>query len=327
MKIIDRNHRLSLARIAEASDSIDPVFKHSPQFVSEPLSSIFDCKLTLKVETINPIRSFKGRGADFFINNLVATGNRPRLACASAGNFGQALAYCCRKHDLDLTVFAAENANPYKIEKMRSFGATVQLKGNDFDIAKTAAKHWAIEHDALFAEDGMQTDFAEGAGTIAVELMTHIHTLDAILVPLGNGALLTGIARWVKAMSPNTHVVGICSAGAPAMMNSWQAGLRAKVIETETVNTIADGIAVRVPVPEAVADMHGIVDEVLLVDDTSIIQAMQMVYENHGMMVEPAGVVGLAALAENPTRFKEMHIATVLCGGNMTKQQIGMWLK
>src|ERR1700761_378828 len=148
------SHRLSLDKIAQAARSIDPVFLHSAQFVSEGLSAKFGCELTLKLETANPIGSFKGRGASFFVERLAASGRVKPMVCASAGNFGQALAYACRAHGLPLTIFASLHANPLKVAKMRGFGADVKLDGEDFDAAKIAAVQWAEENDAYMVEDG-----------------------------------------------------------------------------------------------------------------------------------------------------------------------------
>jgi len=237
---MDENHRLSLDNIADAARSIDPVFLHTPQFVSESLSARFGCELTLKVETANPIGCFKGRGASFFVERTATSGGAISMVCASAGNFGQALAYACRKHGFPLTVFASVHANPLKVTKMRGFGADVQLEGEDFDAAKIAAVRWAEANDACMVEDGRQTEIAEGAGSIGVELLASGKSFDAVLLPLGNGALLTGVARWVKAHSPETRIIGVSSAHAPAMHDSWKAG---RIIELKEARTIADGIA------------------------------------------------------------------------------------
>ena len=172
-------------------------------------------------------------------------------------------------------------------------------------------------------EDGRQSEIAEGAGSIGVELLASGQSFDAILLPLGNGALLTGVARWIKAHSPETRIIGVSSVHAPAMHDSWKAG---RIIECKQARTIADGIAVRIPIPEAVWDMNGIVDDVFLVEESSIHAAMKLLLEEERLIVEPAGVVGVAALVEH-AGFKEYgRIGTVLCGSNMTQGQIKTWL-
>jgi threonine dehydratase len=311
-------HRLSLDHISLAAKTIDPVFLDSPQFISNGLSANFGCDLTLKLETANPIGSFKGRGASFFIQQVIASNRVRPMVCASAGNFGQALAYACRSHGLPLTVFASIHANPLKVAKMRSFGATVVLEGEDFDAAKLAANQWATNNKTWMVEDGREPEISEGAGTIAVELLHRGDTFDAILIPLGNGALLTGIARWIKARAPATKVFGISSVHAPAMHDSWKAH---RIIEYPTAKTIADGIAVRIPIPEAVSDMNNIVDDVYLINESSIITAMKLLHEHERLLVEPAGAVGLAALVEHPTLSTFRRIATIVCGNNITHDQ------
>jgi threonine dehydratase len=314
-----QNHRLSLDSIAASVRTIDPVFLHTPQFTTETLSAKFRCELTLKVETLNPIGSFKGRGADYFVKQISASGPPPPMVCASAGNFGQALAYACRAKELSLTIFASVHANPLKVAKMKGFGATVYLQGEDFDAAKTAAAKWAEERGAFLVEDGRQKEIAEGAGSIGVELLASGKSFDALLIPLGNGALLTGVARWIKACSPATRIIGVCSVHAPAMHDSWKSG---RIIETKEARTVADGIAVRVPIPEALQDMNGLVDDVVLVKESSIHTAMKLLIEEERLMVEPAGAVGIAALLEHADLRQYERIGTLLCGSNITHNQI-----
>jgi threonine dehydratase/peptide deformylase len=315
-------HRLSLDAIAEAAKTIDPVFLNTPQYECEPLSQALGCRLLLKLETTNPIRSFKGRGADYFVSRIVARGDSRPLVCASAGNFGQALGYACRKHELDLVVFASEHANPLKVERMRSLGADVRLTGEDFDAAKAAAKAHAQTTGAWMVEDGREPEISEGAGAIGVELLARDDALDAVLVPLGNGAMLNGIARWLKAASPATAVFGVSSSGANAMERSWRSG---QVVELNRVDTIADGIAVRVPIPEAVEDMYGQVDDVLLVDDPSIVDAMRLLYTHAGLVTEPAGAAGVAAALAMSERFAGQRLATIVCGSNVSDQDAKAW--
>ena len=281
-------------------------------------SAALGVELTLKVETLNPIRSFKGRGASFFVRKSVLAGAIPGtgLVCASAGNFGQGLAHAGRTQGIPVTVFAAEGANPRKLARMRALGADVRLAGEDFDAAKAAGRAWARAQGLPFVEDGLEPWITEGAGTIGRELLACDAAFDAILVPLGNGALLNGVARWVKAASPATEIIGVCASGAPSMARSWRRGPGAPVVETERADTIADGVAVRVPIPEAVADMHGLVDDVLLVDDDVIRKAMSLVETHVGVVLEPAGALGVAAVLTARDRFASRAVATILCGGN-----------
>lgn len=315
-------HRLGLDAIERAARTIDPVFRASPQFVDGALSEALGAEVTLKLETANPIRSFKGRGADFFMAGLKASGDRSPLVCASAGNFGQALAYCAGKRGLALTVFASAAANPQKVERMRRLGARVKLEGQDFDAAKDAARRHAEQTGARMVEDGREAAISEGAGSIAVELLADDSVYDDILVPLGNGALLAGVARWFKAASPSTRVFGVCSSVADGMRRSMLSG---KLVHSDSVATIADGIGVRVPVPEALDDLRGLVDDVLAVDDAAIVDAMRLLFEGSGLVAEPAGAVGIAALLTD-RRFSGRRVATILCGSHVTPASLRAWL-
>jgi threonine dehydratase len=319
--------RIGVEGIAAAAAAMDPAFAHTPQFQSDPLCERLRMRMLCKVELLNPIRSFKGRGTHNLLRRMAADGGggpAAELVCASAGNFGQGLAYAGRQRGWPVRVFAAETANPYKVDRMRRLGAHVQLAGRDFDAAKDAARAYAAGRPgALHVEDGREAAIAEGAGTIAVELDRWPEPLDAVLVPLGNGALLAGMGTWLRAHRPDTRVIGVCAARAPAMALSLDAG---RPVLTERADSIADGIAVRVPVPEALDDLRGIVDEVLLVDERAIVDAMRLVFETLGLVVEPAGVVGIAAAAAHGARFAGARVATPLCGGNLTEDQARRWL-
>ncbi|MUZ76166.1 pyridoxal-phosphate dependent enzyme [Agrobacterium vitis] len=308
---------LSAINIANARKQIDPVFLNSNVLRFEGLG----LSLVAKDETENPIRSFKGRGTGYFLADLA--GDRTPLVTASAGNFGQGLAYNAARHGRPLVVFASLNANPLKIEAMRRFGAEVLLAGEDFDAAKEAAKIYATERNLQFVEDGASAAIAEGAGTIAAELTEEVDDIDAVFVSLGNGALAAGIGCWFKSRSPRTRVVAVAAKGAPCMALSWNAH---DVISTPEARTIADGIAVRIPVPSAAGWLKDTIDDVALVDDDQMLDAMHFAHETWKRLVEPAGAAGLASILAQASALKGCRIATILCGANLTDQQIKTWL-
>ncbi len=312
-------NRLSVEKIEKAYHAIDPIFRNSPQFIAESLGTRLGCKLILKIETVNPIRSFKGRGADW----LVSQAKEDTLLCASAGNFGQAMAYACRSLRKNLIVYASSNANKFKIARMRHLGAEVILAGDDFDAAKLEAKKQAALKGIRFVEDSLDIETVEGAGTIGLELLELQETIDVMLIALGNGALLNGISKILKTRSPLTKIYAVQATGAPAMIESWKQG---KSIVYEKVNTIADGIAVRIPVPQALEDMKGAVDEGIFIKEDSIVEAMQLLHLHTGLVVEPSGAVGIAAILENKMMFEGKSVATIICGGNLTEEQIKNWL-
>jgi threonine dehydratase len=314
--------RISPERIERAAAAASPAFAHTPQ-VSLSRSAVpagTAAEIVCKVETVNPIRCFKGRGAEELVRRLGP--GRHELVCASAGNFGQGVAYAAGAAGVPVTVFAAEAANPAKVERMRALGAEVTLGGRDFDEAKELARRHAEAHGGRFVEDGREAAISEGAGAIAVELLERDPGLDAIVVPVGNGALIVGIAHWVAAAAPAIRVIGVCAAGAPAMERSFHTGGAVSC----PAATIADGIAVRVPVPEALADMLGVVDDVVLVDDEQIVAAMRLVHGELGLVAEPAGAAGVAAVLAGAGGLAGARVATVLTGSNVAPADMRRWL-
>jgi threonine dehydratase len=310
---------VSLARIEEAASVIDPVFLASPQFFCDRLSEELGFELVSKIECVNPIRSFKGRGASYFAHRHHDDRPHPWV-CASAGNFGQGLAYAARARGIPVLVFASKKANPFKVARMRALGAEVRLVGEDFDAAKEESRRYAEANGLTFVEDGREPAISEGAGTIAIELLRDRRPFDALLVPLGNGALINGIGTWMKARSPATEVIGVGAERAPAMERSFRA--RRPIPLDEPVATIADGVATRVPVPEAVETMLRVVDDVLLVEEDAIVGAMRVIFRELGLVVEGAGAVTLAAAAVHRERFRDRRVATIVGGGNATRGEI-----
>lgn len=311
--------------IKAAYAAIDKVFIDTPLFSVSQADEALGCKLHVKIETLNPIRNFKGRGTEWFLQSMPAS--EVPLVAASAGNFGQGLAYAAAKRGRKLTMFAAKSANPLKVAAMRRLGADVILDGNDFDAAKAAASRYAEQNGFIYVEDGAHAAIAEGAGTIALELTRELNrrgkTLDVMLLSLGNGALLTGIGAWMKSEMPHCKIIGVVAETSPAMRLSWQEG---RVICTEAAPTIADGIAVREPVPYALSCMQDVVDDVWTVSEISIRHAMRFCHRQYGLVIEPAGSVGIAAVLEHEGDVAGKSVATVLCGGNLTEGQIAEYL-
>lgn len=310
---------LSCERIAAARSCIEAAFRDTPQFEAAPIGGLFGGRLVVKVETLNPIRSFKARGTQVFASRLVG---RPQLVCASSGNFGQALALAARQRGLRATVFVNRVASPLKVERMRAFGADVRMVGNMPDEGIAAARAFADATGALLVEDGREAAIAEGAGTIGVELLDWPETFDAILVPLGDGALLAGIGCWVKMHSPRTRVIGVCAAGSPAMERSWRSGKP----ETVPCSTIADGIAVQTPFAESLARLTCVVDDIIMVEDIALIEAMQLAHRELGLVLEPSGAAGLAGLLTHRAQFRDKLVATVLTGSNLSPEEMRRWL-
>ena len=303
--------------VEAAREVIDPVFRDSTVLSGTTLDDATGCRVLFKVETLNPIRCFKGRGGDLLVKSR--PGDRP-LACASAGNFGQGVAYAARTAGRPAHVFAPVTASPVKVAAIRQLGAAVHLAGDDFDAAKDIARATAKDEGWDFVEDGREPEIAVGAGTMAAEVVEAGHRPDVALVPVGNGALILGVGAYLKATVPGIRIVGVCPQGAPAMALSYRTG---RAVSTETVETVADGLAVRVPVLEILEPLAETVDEMVTVSDEAMQQAVACLAEHTGLVVETSGAAGLAhLLGASPStwtqRYRGRTVFTPLCGGNVT---------
>ncbi|MFD0900422.1 threonine ammonia-lyase [Actinomadura sediminis] len=309
---------LDVARIEQAMRVIDPVFLNTPQYLDEQLCRALGGRtVTVKLETANPVRSFKGRGADLMLSTL-APGTP--VVCASSGNFGQAVAYAGRARGMPVEVFVPETVNPAKRERMEAFGARVVAAGPDGSSAREAAAAHAGRHpDRLYLRDGLQAAIAEGAGTIGVELTRGAGEagFDAVVLPVGDGALINGVARWTRQHAPGTRIVGVNAEGAPSMLESLRAG---RAVRLDRAATFADGIAVRGPLEASVRRARALVDEVVLVTDEAIAAAMELAARTLGIVLEPAGAAGLAAIAEGAVAGA--RVAAVLTGANPRPEQL-----
>jgi threonine dehydratase len=294
---------LSLERIEASLGQIDPVFLDTPQFESDRLSNALGRKLLVKIETLNPIGSFKGRGTSVLARKLDPTRT---WVCATAGNFGQGLAYAARQRDATTHIFVAPDSPPGKVERMQALGARVEVS----DRPESAAReHAAASGDRLLVVDGLDPAIAEGAGTIGVEL-TAAGQIDTAVVQLGDGALISGVARWLKSKG-DAKVVGVCASGAPAMARSFAAR---RPISDPGTGTIAGALAITNPIPESVARITELVDEVVLVDDHEIRNAMSLIADSLAVLVEPAGAAGVAAVSRHSGELPGEHVAVLLTG-------------
>ena len=291
--------------IRAAVTRIHPAFLRAPQFVHDGLSARLGVPVVVKVETVNPIRSFKGRGTSLAVQALAHDGrigvDRP-VVCASAGNFGQGVAHAAGGLRIPAIVFASRRATASKVARMRALGATVELVGEDFDEARAAADEWIADHDAHLLVDGDDPWIAAGAASMAVELTDAIAAGELpspaiVSVPVGNGALINGVGSWFRSSLPGCRVVGVQAAGASSMTLSWRAR---RPIDTPRVATYADGIAARVAIPAAVALMDGRVDDMRVVDDDAIHAAQDELTSALGITVEGAAAASWAGLLAGP---------------------------
>lgn len=298
------------------------MFLDSPLYLCEPLEAELGCVVSIKLETANPVRSFKGRGTEVVAGRLVRDGSRA-VVCASAGNLGQALAWSGRDRELDVAVVASRFAPAAKLDRIRALGARVELVDGDFDLARERAATFARYHGIRLVEDSLDIETCEGAATIGLELVDTAPLFDAVLIALGGGALATGVGHVVKARAPEVEVICVQPLGAPAMTLSWR---ERRVVTTDSTNTIADGVAGRRPIAAVLDDLLLVADDAVLVEEASIIAGMRLLLDHAGLVVEPSAALGIAAILEDRDRFAGRHVVTIVCGGNVDVEAYHRWV-
>ena len=287
--------------VRAAHERIDPAFVGSPQYVHEGLSARLGVPVVVKVETVNPIRSFKGRGTWVAMAGLVgegAVGPERAVVCVSAGNFGQGVAYAARAMGVPAVVFCSTRANRAKVARMRALGATVIEAGDDFDDARGTSEAYAADHGVALLVDGDDVRISTGAATLAAEITDGVAAgflpMPAVAaVPVGNGALINGVGSWLRHAAPDCRVLGVQAEAAAAMTLSWRAG---RPIDTDSAATYADGIASRVAIPSAVELLQGRVDDMITVSEEALRTAQDELTDELGITVEGAAAASWAGL-------------------------------
>jgi threonine dehydratase len=302
---------------------IDPVFLDTPLYRCEALERQLGCAVSIKLETANPVRSFKGRGTEV-VAGLLAEGGGRAAVCASAGNLGQALAWSGRRQGLDVTVVASRSATAAKLDRIHALGAGLDLVDGDIEVARDRASRIARQRGVRLVEDSLDIETCEGAATIGLELATGQASFDAVLIALGGGAMATGVGYVLKALLPGTEVICVQPLGAPAMTRSWH---ERRIVTTESIDTIADGVAGRHPLPAVLDDLLQVADDAVLVRETSIIAGMRTLLEHAGLVVEPSAALGVAAVLEDPDRFAGRHVVTIICGSNVDLNTYHRWVR
>ena len=250
--------------------------------------------LYLKREDVHELGAFKWRGALPTLEQYRATGTRV-VVTASTGNHGAATAWAARRLDLRAVVYAPEGTSRTKLALMHTVGAEIRLHGADVDAAKDEARRWADAHAVPFFEDGAEPAQLDGYAAIALELLDQLlEPPAAVVVPVGNGALLAGVGRALREHAPTTLRVGVAAGEAPVMVESWHA---ARPVESDRSETFADGLAVRVAIPFAVAELQSAAERMHLVSERELARAVASFWEC-GIRVEGAAAAGLAALEQ-----------------------------
>ena len=303
---------LTLERFEEASELVKDVTTETKLVYSEYFSAQTGNKVFFKPENMQYTGAYKVRGAYYKIHTLTEEEKSKGLITASAGNHAQGVAYAAKLAGVKATVVMPTTTPLMKVNRTKSYGADVVLEGDVFDEACDHAYKLAEEFGYTFVHPFDDLDVATGQGTIAMEIIKELPTVDYILVPIGGGGLCTGVSTLAKLLNPKIKVIGVEPAGANCMQVSLKEG---KVVGLPQVNTIADGTAVKRPGEKLFPYIQENVDNIITIEDSELIVAFLDMVENHKMVVENSGLLTVAALKHLNVQKKK--IVSILSGGNM----------
>lgn len=303
---------LSLKKFEEAAEKVKEVTLATNLVYSEYFSNQSGNKVYLKPENMQYTGAYKVRGAYYKISTMSEDARKKGLITASAGNHAQGVAYAASKYGVPATVVMPTTTPLIKVNRTKGYGAKVVLYGNVYDEACEYAMKLAKEQGLTFVHPFDDLDVATGQGSIAMEIIKELPTVDYILVPIGGGGLATGVSTLAKFLNPNIKVIGVEPAGANCLQESLKEG---KVITLPTVNTIADGTAVKTPGSKLFPYLQKNLDSIITVPDEDLIVTFLDMVENHKMIVENSGLLTVAALKQ--MNVKDKKIVSILSGGNM----------
>lgn len=306
------DEKMTLEKFEDATEEVKKVTQETKLVFSEYYSSITGNKVYFKPENMQYTGAYKVRGAYYKISTLSEEEKKRGLITASAGNHAQGVAYAAKLAGIRAVIVMPTTTPLIKVNRTRSYGAEVVLYGNVFDEACAYAYQLASENGYTFVHPFDDLDVATGQGTIAMEIIKELPTVDYILVPIGGGGLCTGVSTLAKLLNPKIKVIAVEPAGAACLKASLEAG---EVTTVSKINTIADGTAVQTPGDKLFPYLQANVDHVITVDDSELTLSFLDMAENHKMIVENSGLLTVAALKH--LDFKGKKVVSVLSGGNM----------
>jgi threonine dehydratase len=306
-----------VAAVDEAAQRLDRIVARTPLQPSKRLSREFDANVLVKREDLQEVRSFKVRGAYNKISSLSDQDRRRGVVCASAGNHAQGVAFACSELRIKSTIFMPAITPTQKVERVKHFGGgfvEIQLIGDSYDEASQAARQVCADRDAVFVHPFDDPLTIAGQGTVGKEIFEELHgELDAVFVAIGGGGLASGIGSYLKGRKPEVAIFGAEPAGSPSMYESLRQG---RVVTLEEIDTFVDGAAVKT-VGQATFELcRRYLDRVVVVPEGKICTTQIELYQNEGIVAEPAGALSVAALQDAADRIRGKTVVCVLSGGN-----------
>ncbi len=303
---------LTIEKFEEATEIVQKITNRTKLIYSEYYSNLSGAKVYLKPENMQYTGAYKVRGAYYKISRMSEEEREKGLIAASAGNHAQGVAYAAKAYGCKATIVMPTVTPLIKVNRTKSYGADVILHGDVYDDACKKAIEMAEEQGLTFVHPFDDLDIATGQGTITMEIIQELPTVDYILVPIGGGGLITGVATLAKMLNPKIKIIGVEPEEAASMKESLKAG---EILTLESANTIADGTAVKTVGTKNFPYVQKNVDSIVTVADDELIEAFLDMVENHKMIVENSGLLTVAALKHLDIKGKK--VVSILSGGNM----------
>ena len=309
---MNNNNELTIEKFEDAFSKVSEVVSPTPLVYSDFFSDMYGNKVYLKPENIQHTGAYKIRGAYYKISTLSDEERGRGLITASAGNHAQGVAFAAQKYGAKAVIVMPTTTPLMKVNRTKSYGAEVILHGDVYDDACEEAYRLANKHGYTFIHPFDDIDVAAGQGTIAMEIIKELPTVDYILVPIGGGGLASGVSTLAKLINPNIKIIGVEPAEANCMQESIKMG---RIVTLKTAQTIADGTAVKTPGVNTFEYVRRNVDDIITVEDDELIDAFLDMVENHKMVCENSGLLTIAALKH--LEFRDKKVVSILSGGNM----------
>jgi threonine dehydratase len=307
-------HDVYLARLV-----VNRHLKPTPLLRPPALAERLGCDLHLKCENLQPIGAFKVRGGLNLMAQLTDEERAKGVVTASTGNHGQSIAYAAREFGVRAVVYMPEVANPLKVAAMQRLGAEVVFRGLDFDACRLAADEYAARHGMYYVHVANEGRLIAGVATYTLEILDEAPDLDVLIVPVGGGSGLCGACLAGKAINPRLTVIGVQSAHAPVIHDSWR---RRELLEYDRAETVAEGIATRVAFELPAHILWDRVDDIRLVTDAELRRAILTILETTRMLAEGAGAAAVAAAYQMKDELAGKKVGAILSGGNLTLESL-----
>ncbi len=311
--------RPTFTDVLKARNRIAPFLKRTPLLQYSSLSEVLGFEVYVKHENMQPTGAFKIRGGINLISQLSPEEGERGVITASTGNHGQSIAFASKMFGVKATVCVQEDANPDKVDAIRSYGAEIIAKGKDFDEARLNAE-WISEEEGLrYIHSANEPLLIAGVATTGLEILEDLPDVGAVIVPVGGGSQAAGLGVVFKTVAPDVDVIAVQAENAPSVYLSWKSG---KIESTVTANTIADGLATRQAFELTTSMLRDLVDDFVLVSEEEIRDAIKLYVEKTHTIAEGAGAAPLAAAYKIRDRLKGKKVVLILSGGNLTAETL-----